>query len=611
MDTVIRTDRSPLVIVAMAFLVGDGALTSASASTPCDLAAVDAAKTEFTRLSTLRRVYPGSVDDATVSKASLAYIAEAEACVDQLYGRASGPIDEDGITVDDGTAHHSLTGRKWGANTSFGATGTDNTGPGTAGGTVTYSFMANGIDMTGDSNAAAGANVSITSLPGYSACFLTDIAAAFAAWSAVANIQFVQVADGNAAFNAPGATADIRIGAHTFDGPSNTLAHAYYPPPNGTTASGDIHFDRQEIWGCVAGGGAIDIGIVALHEIGHALGLAHETRSGRRAVMNPTYNPSVASVLLGDDINGGTTIYGSSIGASDDLVLNFGSGSGFLRWNYGYGWTQIHSYAIQSVAVGDLDGSGVDDLVVDFGTGWGVWILMNNAGWTPLHHISPQHIAVGDLDGNGKDDVVFDFPGYGLWGYYNGSTWVPIHGLSAGALTVADIDGTGRDDLIVSFNGLGLWSFRNNSTWAQIHHLNAAFMGTGHFDTAAGAEDVLVSFPGMGLYRYDNGSSWVLVHGLNPQHVAVGDLDADGRDDLTVDFGSPYGVYTLKNGTVWTGLHGLSTKAIVMGDLDGNGQDEVVIDFGWVGVWAWVNLGSWIQIHAGTTVSDPMVVDFN
>jgi hypothetical protein len=41
---------------------------------------------------------------------------------------------------------------------------------------------------------------------------------------------------------------DIRIAAHKFDGAGKTLAHTYYPPPNGGTAAGDAHFDADENW---------------------------------------------------------------------------------------------------------------------------------------------------------------------------------------------------------------------------------------------------------------------------------------------------------------------------------------------------------------------------
>lgn len=45
---------------------------------------------------------------------------------------------------------------------------------------------------------------------------------------------------------------DIRIGAHRFDGPSKTLAHAYSPPTDSLstrqTVAGDAHFDLAENW---------------------------------------------------------------------------------------------------------------------------------------------------------------------------------------------------------------------------------------------------------------------------------------------------------------------------------------------------------------------------
>ena len=123
--------------------------------------------------------------------------------------------------------------------------------------------------------------------------FFDEIRQAFAAWSAVANIQFVEVPDSGLPFDAPGATGDIRIGAHVVDGPGGDFGHAFYPPPNSTTAAGDIHFDSQEAWSCTPAPGALDIGVVAAHQIGHSIGLAHDFEAP--ALMGPDYNPPRAA----------------------------------------------------------------------------------------------------------------------------------------------------------------------------------------------------------------------------------------------------------------------------------------------------------------------------
>jgi hypothetical protein len=77
---------------------------------------------------------------------------------------------------------------------------------------------------------------------------------------------------------------------YPFDGPSGTLAHAFYPaPPNPESIAGDIHFDDDESWviGADLDMYSIDLFTVALHEIGHALGLPHSDQPG--TVMYPYY----------------------------------------------------------------------------------------------------------------------------------------------------------------------------------------------------------------------------------------------------------------------------------------------------------------------------------
>ena len=178
------------------------------------------------------------------------------------------------------------------------------------GATVTYSYM-----PTGTSCAAEFTGCTITALGplvggGISvAAWHTAIAAAFASWSAVADLTFVLVADDGAAFDAATTSGDIRLGAHTFDGAFNILAHGFFPPVNGPTAAGDIHFDIAEAWKIGFAGTGFDIFQVAAHEIGHAIGLDHTGVAG--SLMNAFYSEAFAGPQA-DDIAGAVFIYGAA-----------------------------------------------------------------------------------------------------------------------------------------------------------------------------------------------------------------------------------------------------------------------------------------------------------
>lgn len=307
----------------------------------CDQGKFLESQAEFNRLRAMRRQDVESVTQDEFRWASARLIAQAEACYQETYGEAaySGQkIDDGGIwspppdspivssTQVDGSLspQHNLQGTKWGAGSPFFAAGDhlDAIGPHLPGGEVTYSFMPNGVSIvesgTGFCSGGGCTNTSLEALVFSDSggdteparCVIRAISESFAAWSAVADVSFTPVTDNGAAFDAMGASGDIRIGMHTFDGPSNILAHAFYPPPNGTSQAGDIHFDIAEAWTCERRAGGIDFNIVALHEIGHAIGLRHEPTD--IAIMNASYDPAFAFGPLADDIIGAGEIYGGS-----------------------------------------------------------------------------------------------------------------------------------------------------------------------------------------------------------------------------------------------------------------------------------------------------------
>ena len=437
---------------------------------------------------------------------------------------------------------------------------------------------------------------------------------AFARWAAVTPLTFSENAAGG----------DIRVGwfsgnhgdGSSFDGPSGILAHCFYPPPNGGDIAGDCHFDEAETWSVNTPPSGIDLDTVALHELGHGLGLNHS--SVNSAVMFAFYGGPRRD-LTTDDIQGIQSIYGARfrwaslggaiftpvVGNNEDGRLEaFARGTDGALWhiwqtapNNGWsGWASLGGViqgpiALTRNADGRLEAfvKGTDNAL------WHIWQTARNngwSGWASLGGWIADPVTARNKDG--RIEVFVRGSDNALWHIWqtapnNGwSGWASLGGGMGSKVAVGN-NADGRLEIFVRGTDGALWhkwQTAPNNGWSGWASLGGVIQGAPIvISNADGRLEVFARGTDNALWHMwqtapNNGwSGWASLGGWITDPTAT--RNKDGRIEVFVR-GSDRALWHIwqtapSNGwSGWASLGGVLTE----GPVTGNNKDGRIEVFG-------------------------------
>lgn len=400
--------------------------------------------------------------------------------------------------------------------------------------------------------------------------FPAEIRDAFSRWDYFSDITFQEVSSATA--------ANVVIDWSNIDGASNILAQCqyYYYPSTGLMASATITFDTSELYDPSSGSERLSAGVgtfyaIALHEIGHAIGIGHY--SGELAIMNPYI--SSLNDLTGSDIAAVQALYGAAT-------------SNVIAWDFNW----------ERAAVGNFNSDATTDIVWQNSSGvLGGWLMADNARAATLDlPLFPDWTAIGtgDFNGDGTTDILWQNRA-GLVG-----EWFMGNGTRQGTANIqympgwrvigtGDFNGDGTSDVVWD-NGagfLGSWLMRDGQIAGTLqlpYFPDWNLIATGDFNRDGNTDFLWQNASGLvGEWLMGGGTraaTFTLGSMAGWVPLDSGDFNNDGYADmLWQDAGGVTQAWLMRDGVILQRINegnSANLEFVTVGDFDGDGYDDVM-----------------------------------